>query len=71
MAKRNVLKGLLGGLLVGAATALLLAPKKGSELRNDIRSTGEAALTKTKNLGSTVKGLVTGKSYSVSDHEQE
>ena len=41
---------LLGGLVVGAAAGLLLAPKKGSETRDDIDAWRRRTNTKTRDL---------------------
>ncbi len=44
------LKGLLIGGFGGALAALLLAPKSGDELREDIREKGSEVLEETKDL---------------------
>jgi len=43
---RGLTIGLIAGVVGGAAAALLLAPKSGKELRQDIRSHTDAALTR-------------------------
>lgn len=47
----NLFKGaalFLGGILVGAATALLVTPKTGEELRNDLADLAEEAKKRTQ-----------------------
>ena len=44
------MKQVLFGIGVGAVIGLLCAPKKGSELRDDLKETGKKAYEKTKNL---------------------
>ncbi len=44
-----------GGMAVGAAIALLLAPKSGEELRNDLKSCAEGAEEKAKKLAEELK----------------
>lgn len=45
-ARANVIIGTLAGLLVGTATALLLAPQSGKETREDIKKTAEKGYLK-------------------------
>ncbi|MDI4646777.1 YtxH domain-containing protein [Cohnella hashimotonis] len=55
MAERKVVKsflfGALSGAALGAAAALLFAPKSGKELRKDIADTAQVVGTKTADLG--------------------
>jgi len=55
MAERKVVKsflfGALSGAALGAAAALLLAPKPGKELRKDIADTAQLVGGKTAELG--------------------
>ncbi len=44
------LKSIIFGIGVGVVAGLLCAPKKGSELRSDIKNTSKKAYDKTKNL---------------------
>ena len=46
----NFLAGLGVGALVGAVAALLLAPKSGSDTRDDIRSTADELKDKTEKM---------------------
>jgi gas vesicle protein len=44
----NFMAGIICGALVGAVTALLLAPSSGQQLRSDVISRWEEALTEAK-----------------------
>lgn len=61
-AVKSFLWGALAGAVTGAVTALLFAPKKGSELRKDIAETAHNVGEKTAELGrkagSTAQSLV-------------
>jgi gas vesicle protein len=48
--KGGLLKGALIGSVIGAATALLLAPKSGRELRGDIRDRYSDVQSRTKQM---------------------
>jgi gas vesicle protein len=48
MAADDCLKGLLIGGLIGAVLGVLYAPKKGEEMREEIRHTAEELLEKAK-----------------------
>ncbi|MDQ3815656.1 MAG: YtxH domain-containing protein [Armatimonadota bacterium] len=50
------LRGLVTGLLFGAAAALLLAPKRGEDLRQDLAEKGTRIKAKASDLGGTVAG---------------
>jgi len=47
---RDAIKGVVIGGIVGAAAALLLAPKSGKELRGDIRDRYASLQNRTKRL---------------------
>jgi len=47
---KDFLLGVVVGGIIGAATALLLAPKTGSELRADLRQTADALSSRTQEL---------------------
>jgi len=47
---KDFLLGVVVGGIIGAATALLLAPKTGSELRADLRQTADAVTSRTQEL---------------------
>lgn len=51
---KDFLLGAVVGGIIGAATALLLAPKPGNELRSDIRDTVSTVSQKTQELASEV-----------------
>lgn len=48
----------LGGVAVGAAAGLLLAPKKGSETREDISAWGRRSREKTRSMLTRIKGAL-------------
>lgn len=50
MNSKDFLLGVVVGGIIGAATALLLAPKPGSELRGDIKETWHTVSSKTQEL---------------------
>lgn len=66
MAEKKVVKsffyGALAGAVTGAVTALLFAPKKGSELRKDIADTaqtvGEKTVEISRKAGATAQNIV-------------
>lgn len=60
-------KGLLTGLVFGGAAALLLAPKKGEELRGDLSQTGEKLKDRASSVGASV-GIA---ALDVKDHSVE
>ena len=49
---------LLGGLAIGAAAGLLLAPKKGSETRDDISEWGRRSRDKTRSVISRIGSVL-------------
>ena len=67
----SLLQGFLIGSAVGAAAAILLAPKSGKELRSDIKEKGNDVLDGAKRLCSDAqtkaKALVEGAKSGVED----
>ena len=58
----NLFKGtalFIGGAIVGAAAALLLAPKKGEELRQDLADLAEEAKDRAQNFCEQVRQEMT------------
>lgn len=51
---KDFLLGAVVGGIIGAVTALLLAPKSGSELRADIRDTASTVSTRTQEIAQQV-----------------
>lgn len=69
---KNFLWGALIGSVVGSVTALLLAPKKGTELRKDIVDTTRQVSNKTQELasaaseqGANIYGIVKNKATDI------
>ena len=50
MSKKKVLGALAVGTAVGVGTGILFAPKKGSEIRKDIKNKTDKLIDKTKNI---------------------
>lgn len=50
MSKKKVLGALAVGTAVGVGAGILLAPKKGSEIRKDIKNKTDKLIDKTKNI---------------------
>ncbi len=48
---KGTLLGLLGGVIIGGATALLLAPKSGQETRADLKAGFEVGVEKAREFG--------------------
>ncbi|NQX68223.1 YtxH domain-containing protein [Paenibacillus alba] len=63
---KDLLIGAVVGGLLGAATALLFAPKSGRELRSDIAGQAQAVSDKTVQIASTVSQKTQGVAKSVS-----
>ena len=54
----SYVSGILTGLLLGAVTALLLAPRRGKELRHELAEGASKLKDKAGDLGGTVAGTV-------------
>ena len=74
---KSFLWGALVGSLLGSITALLLAPKQGSELRKDIVDTTRQVSNKTQELvsaaseqGANIYGIVKGKATDIAQDIQ-
>lgn len=71
---KSFLWGTFAGVITGAVTALLLAPKSGRELRGDITDTAQRTLEKTADLsrqaGSAVQSLAKKTTTLASDAKQ-
>ncbi|WP_438349731.1 YtxH domain-containing protein [Paenibacillus sp. FA6] len=74
---KSFLWGALVGSLLGSVTALLLAPKQGSELRKDIADTTRQVSSKTQELvgvaseqGSNIYGIVKNKATDIAHNIQ-
>jgi gas vesicle protein len=65
--KSGYFGGLVTGLIFGGVAALLLAPKKGEELRGDLSQTGEKLKDRASSVGATV-GIA---ALDVKDHSVE
>lgn len=57
-ARVYVMGGVAVGAVIGAALGLLYAPKKGSELREDLDELGHAARDQSRRMYSRVKEIV-------------
>jgi gas vesicle protein len=58
--RSNFLKALVGGMALGAGTALLLAPRSGKETREQMREYGRKASSFTKKGGSSIARRIRG-----------
>ncbi|MBD0381191.1 YtxH domain-containing protein [Paenibacillus sedimenti] len=68
---KDLLIGAIVGGVLGAATALLFAPKSGRELRSDIAEQAQAVSEKTVQIANTVSQKTQEVAKSVSTHTSE
>jgi len=68
---KDLLVGAIVGGVLGAATALLFAPKSGRELRSDIAGQAQAVSEKTVQIASTVSQKTQEVAKTVSTHASD
>ncbi|WP_010272782.1 YtxH domain-containing protein [Paenibacillus senegalensis] len=71
MAKNSVMVGTIVGAAVGAVSALLLAPKSGTELRKDISNVCNSITAKTKEKAGDVTRKTVDVAKSIGNHASE
>jgi len=69
--KGGLLKGMLIGGAIGAAASLLMAPKSGSALREDLSNAINSLGEKTRDLASTLKERTTNAADTISIQASE
>ncbi|GED69713.1 hypothetical protein BRE01_34150 [Brevibacillus reuszeri] len=69
--KSGLLTGILIGGAIGAAASLLLAPKSGSALREDLSNAIHSLSDKTRDLASTLKQRATNAADTISIQASE
>lgn len=69
--RSNMLKALVGGMALGAGTALLLAPRSGKETREQLREYGSKASSFTKKSGTSLASRIRGLRDEIEDLTRE
>ena len=64
-------RGLFTGVVIGAATALILAPKRGEEIRHDLSEGASKVKEKATDISGTVAGTVAVTARDLKDRGQE